>query len=183
MVFPVVMYGCELDLKESWELKNWCFWTAVLEKTPESPLHSKNIKPINPKGNQSWIIHWKDWCWSWNSNSSATGWEELTHWKRPWCWEELGAGGEGDNSERDGWMASPTQWVSLRELRKLVIDREANSWGHKESDTTERLNWTELNCEELTRWKRPWCCERLRAWEEGGDRGWEVVWHHQFDGH
>ena len=57
MVFPVVMYGCEsLDYKESWALKNWCFWTVVLEKTLESPLDCKKIKPVNPKGNQSWIF-------------------------------------------------------------------------------------------------------------------------------
>ena len=57
MVFPVVMYGCErLDHKESWALKNWCFWTVVLEKTLESPLDCKEIKPVHPKGNQSWIF-------------------------------------------------------------------------------------------------------------------------------
>ena len=56
MVFPVVMYGCELDHKEGWVLKNWCFQTVVLEKTPESPLDSKEIKPVNPKGNQPWIL-------------------------------------------------------------------------------------------------------------------------------
>ena len=56
-------------------------------------------------------VHWKDWCWSWNSNTLATSWEELTHWKRPWCWEGLEAGREGDNRERDGWMASPTGWA------------------------------------------------------------------------
>ena len=56
MVFPVVMYGCELDHKESWVPKNWCFWTVVLEKTLESPLDCKEIKPVNPKGNQPWIF-------------------------------------------------------------------------------------------------------------------------------
>ena len=56
MVFPVVMYGLwELDYKESWEPKNWCFWTVVL-KTLESPLDCKEIQPVNPKGNQSWIF-------------------------------------------------------------------------------------------------------------------------------
>ena len=54
-VFPVVMNGCELDYKESWALKNWCFWTVVLEKTFESPLDCKEIQPVHPKGNQSWI--------------------------------------------------------------------------------------------------------------------------------
>ena len=56
MVFPVVMYGCELDYKESWGPKNWCFWTVVLEKTLESPLDCKEIQSVNPKGNQSWIF-------------------------------------------------------------------------------------------------------------------------------
>ena len=58
-------------------------------------------------------IHWKDWCWSWNSNALATWCEELTHWKRLWCWEGLGAGGEGDDRGWDGWMTSPTQWISV----------------------------------------------------------------------
>ena len=56
-------------------------------------------------------IHWKDWCWSWNSDTLATSCEELTYWKRPWCWEGLGAGGEGDEREWDGWMASLIQWT------------------------------------------------------------------------
>ena len=56
-------------------------------------------------------IHWKDWCWSWNSNTLATSSEELTHWKRLWCWEVLGPGGEGDDRGWDGWMASLTQWT------------------------------------------------------------------------
>ena len=86
----------ELDHKESWVPKNWCFQTVVLEKTLESPLDSKEIKPVN-KGNQPWIFHWKDWCWSWSSSILATWCEELTHWKRPWCWERLKAGGEGGN--------------------------------------------------------------------------------------
>ena len=56
-------------------------------------------------------IHWKDWCWSWNSNTLATWCEELTRWKRSWCWERLKAWGEGDDRGWDGWMASPTQWT------------------------------------------------------------------------
>ena len=56
MVFPVVMYGCGLDYKESWTKKNWFFWTVVFEKTLESPLDCKEIKPVNPEGNQSWIF-------------------------------------------------------------------------------------------------------------------------------
>ena len=56
MVFSVVMHGCELDHKEGWAPKNWCFWTVVLEKTLESPLDCKEIKPVNPKGDQSWVF-------------------------------------------------------------------------------------------------------------------------------
>ena len=56
-------------------------------------------------------IHWKDWCWSWNSNTLATWCKELTHWIRSWCWERLKAGGEGDDRRWDGWMASLTQWT------------------------------------------------------------------------
>ena len=56
MVFPVVMYGCELDYKESWAPKNWCFWTVVLEKTLESPLDCKEIQPVHPKWDQSWVF-------------------------------------------------------------------------------------------------------------------------------
>ena len=68
----------------------------------------QEIKPVNPKGNNN--NNWKDWCWSQSSNSLATWCEELTCWKRPWCWERLKAG-EGDNRGWDGWMASPTQWT------------------------------------------------------------------------
>ena len=55
-------------------------------------------------------IYWKDWCWSWSSNTLATWWEEPTHWTRPWLWERLKVGGEGDD-RWDGWMASLTQWT------------------------------------------------------------------------
>ena len=101
----------ELDYKESWVQKNWCFWTVVLEKTLESPLDCKEIQPIHTKGDQSWVVHWKYWCSGSNSNPLATWCEELTHLKRPWCWEGLRAGGEGDDRGWDGWMASPTQWT------------------------------------------------------------------------
>ena len=84
----------------------------MLEKTLESPLDSKEIKPVNPKGNQFWIfIGRKDWCWSWNSNILATWCEELTPWKRPWCWERLRAGGERDDRGWEGWMVSLTRWM------------------------------------------------------------------------
>ena len=89
--------------------------------------------------------HWKDWCWSWNSNTLATWCEELTHLKRPWCWERLKAG-ERDNRGWDGWMASPTQWTSLSKLRKTSDEQEGleccSPWGRKESDSPEQLNWS-----------------------------------------
>ena len=67
---------------------------------------------ISPSWRRSVLgVHWKVWCWSWNSNTLATWCEELTYWKRPWCWERLRAGGEGDDRGWDGWMASLTQWT------------------------------------------------------------------------
>ena len=94
----------ELDYKDSWVPRNWCFWTVVLEKTVKSPWACKEIQPVNPKGNQ---------CWGWSSNTLATWCEQPTHWKSPWCWERLKAGGEGDDRGEDGGMASPTRqtWV------------------------------------------------------------------------
>ena len=68
--------------------------------------------------------HWKDWCWSRNSNTLATWCKELTYLKRPWCWERLKVGGEGDNRGWDGWMASSMD-MSLSTLREIVKDREA----------------------------------------------------------
>ena len=101
--FPVVMYGCESwDYKESWVLKNWCFWTVVLEKTPESPLDCKEIKPVHPKENQSWIFFGRTDAEAETPNTLATWCKELTHWKRPWCWEGLKAGGKGDDRGWDG---------------------------------------------------------------------------------
>ena len=90
---------------------------------------------------------WKDWCWSWNSNTLATWWEELTHLKRPWCWERLKAGGEGDDRAWDGWMVSPTQWTWVW-VSPGVGDGQGglgccSPWVSKESDTTEWLNWTD----------------------------------------
>ena len=126
LVFSVVMYGCELDYKESWELKNWCFWTVLLEKTLESPLDCKEIQPVHSKGDQSWVFI--GWYWSWNSNTLATWCEELTHWKRPLCWEKLKV------KRRRGWQR--LRWfdsiihskgMNLSKLLELVKYREA--WG------------------------------------------------------
>ena len=91
----------ELDCEESWVPKNWCFWTVVLEKTLESPLDCKEIQPVHPKGDQSWIFIGRTDA----EAETPVFWPpdaELTHWKRPWCWERLKAGGEGYDRGWDG---------------------------------------------------------------------------------
>ena len=86
------------------------FWTVVLEKTLESPLDCKEIKPVHPKGDQSWTFIGRTDAKA-ETPALATWYEELTHWKRPWCWERFKAGREGDNRGLNGWKASPTQWT------------------------------------------------------------------------
>ena len=97
--------------KESWVPKNWCLWTVLLEKTLESPLDCKGNQEIRLFRKSVLNSHWKDWCLSWNSNTLATWCRELTHLKRPWCWERLRAGGEGNDRRWDVWRASLTQWT------------------------------------------------------------------------
>ena len=87
------------------------FNCGVGEKILKSPLNCEEIKPVNPKGTQSWIFIGRTDGWSWSSNTLATWCKELTHLKRPWCWERLKAGGEGDDRGWDGWMVSPTRWT------------------------------------------------------------------------
>ena len=97
-----------LDYKESWAQKNWYFWNVVL-KTFDVPWTAKRSnQSIQRKSVLN--IHWKDWSWSWNSNTLATWFEELTHLKRPWYWERLKAE-EGNDRGWDGWMASLSQWT------------------------------------------------------------------------
>ena len=144
MVFPVVTWMGELDYRESWVPKNWCFWTEVLEKTLESPLDCQEIKSVIPKGNQSFIGRTDAEAEA--HNTLVTWREELTHWKRPWCWERLKA--EGDNrDEMAGWH----HWFDGHEFEQTlgVGDGQGglachSPWGRKESDTTEPLNWPEI---------------------------------------
>ena len=108
--------------------------------------------PTSPSWRRSVLgVYWKDWCWSWNSNTLATWCEELAHWKRPCCWEGLGAGGEGDDRGWDGWTASPTwwAWVWVDSGSLWCTGRPGMLWfmgsqrvGH---DWATELNWTELN--------------------------------------
>ena len=141
----------ELDYKESWTPKNWCFLTVVLEKTLESPLGCKEITPVHPKRNQSWIFTGRTDA----EAETPTLWplflfgEKLTHLKRPWCWERLKAGGEGDDRGWDGWMASLTQWtwVSVNSgswwwtARPGVLQSMVSQWvGH---NWVTELDWTE----------------------------------------
>ena len=101
----------ELDHKESWAPKNWCFWACDIGEDSWESLGLQGDPASSSQRKSVLNIHWKDWRWSWNSNTLATWCEELTHWKRPWCWERLKAGGEGDDSGWDGWMALPTWWT------------------------------------------------------------------------
>ena len=137
----------ELDYKESWAPKNWCFWTMELEETLESPLDCKEIQPVHPKEDQSWICIGRTDAEAETPNTLATWCEELTHVKRPWCWERLEAGGEGNNRGWDGWMASLTRWtwvwVSSMSWWWTGKPGMLQSMGVTELDTTERLNWTE----------------------------------------
>ena len=138
----------ELDCEESWGPKNWWFWTVVLEKTLESPLNCKEIQPVHSKGDQSWVffertdakaetpILWPPHAKSWLIGKDSDA-------GRDWGQEEKGM----TEDEMAGWHhqldGRESQWTLG------VGDGQGglaccNSWGHKESDTTERLNWTEL---------------------------------------
>ena len=149
MVFPVVMYGCESWAIVGWVLKNWCFWTVVLEKTLESPLDCKESQPVHPKGNQSWIfigrtdaeaeapILWppdvknrligKDPDDGQDRRPEEKGMteDEMVGWHH---WLD---GHEFEQAPGVSWW-----WTGKPDVRQSV--------GHKESDTTEWLNWTEL---------------------------------------
>ena len=146
LVFPVVMYRCY-----SWTIKKgehlridafelWC-WRRLLRV----PWTTRRSNQIHPKGNQSWIFTGRADAEAETPNTLATWCEELTHLKRPWCWEKLKAGGEGDR-RWDGWMASPTRWT-------WVLASSGSWWwtrkpGMLQSMGSQRVghNWaTELN--------------------------------------
>ena len=142
------MWG--LGHKEGWVLKNWCFWTMVLEKTLESPLDCKEIQPVNPKESQPWIfigrtdteskvlILWPPDAKNWlNGKDPDAG--------KDWRQEEKGT----TEDEVVGWH----HWLDGHEFEQAVGVGDGQGslaccspWGCKESDTTERLNWTELTC-------------------------------------
>ena len=145
----LLIFTAEMDYKESWVLKNWCFWTVVLEKTLESPLDCKEIKPVNPKGDQSWILIGRADA---EAETPILWLPDVNNWligKAPdagkdWRQEEKGT----TEDEMVGWHHR----LYGHEFEQVlgVGDGQGglvccSSWGHKELDTTERLNWTELS--------------------------------------
>ena len=120
----------------------------VLEKTLGSSLDCKEIKPVNSKDNQSWMFIGRTDAEAENPILLVTWWEELTHWERLWCWVRLKVE-EGDDRGWDGWMVSLTWWHDFEQALG-VGDAQGSlvccsPWGHKESDTTEQMNWKPLS--------------------------------------
>ena len=147
MVFPVVVWIWELDHEEGWVLKNWCFWTVESQKTFESPLDCKDIQPVNPKGNQSWIFIGRT-----DAEAPILQPSDAKNWltgKDPdagkdWRQKEKGM----TEDEMVGWL----HWLNGCEFEQAPgVGGGQGSlaccspWGCKELDTTEWLNWTELN--------------------------------------
>ena len=142
----------ELGYKESWVPKNWCFWTVVLEKTLESPLDCTDIQPIHPKADQSWVFIGR------NDVEAETPilWPPDTKswliWKDPDAGKDWGQEEKGKTGMTEDEMVEWHHWLNGHgfECTLGVGDGQGGlaccrSWGHKELDTTERLNWTEMS--------------------------------------
>ena len=116
------------------------FWESLgLQRDPTSPFWRRLVLGV----------HWKDWCWCWNSTTLATWCEELSHLKRPWCWERLRARGEGNDRGWDGWMALLTQrtWVCADSGSWWWTGRPGVLWFIGSQSRTWLSDWTELNWE------------------------------------
>ena len=156
----------ELDCKESWAPINWCFWTMVLEKTLGSPLDCKEIQPVHSKGDQSWVFIRRTGVEAeilvlWPPDAKSWLIWKVTDAGRDWGQEEKGT----TEDEMAGWH----HWLDGRESEWTlgVGDGQGGlaccgSWGRKESDTTERLNWTELLYPILCLWLTLY--ERVNLW-------------------
>ena len=136
----------ELDYKESWVPKNWCFWTVVLEKTLESPLDCKEIQPVHPKGSQSWIFIGRAHA---EAETTILWWEELTHLKRPWFGKDWRQEEKGKTEDE---MFLWHHWLDGLEFEYILRVGDGQGglaccspWGRKELDMTEWLNCAELN--------------------------------------
>ena len=135
----------ELHRKESWVLKNWCFWTVVLEKTLESPLDCKEIKPVHPEGNQSWIFIGRTDA---EAETTILWSPDVKNWligKDPDAGKDWRQEKGMTEDEMVGWH----HWLDGHGFdQALGVDNGQGSlaccspWSHKELDTTERLNWT-----------------------------------------
>ena len=150
-VFPVVMYECEswtIKKAECWKIKAFELW-CLLEKTFESPLDCKKIKPVHSKGDQSWIFM-EELMLKLKLQYFSHLIHEPTHQKRPWGWERLKAGGEGDDRGWDGWMTSPTWWTWVWASSRSwwwtgkpgVLQSMVSQWAWH--DWVTELNWTLL---------------------------------------
>ena len=140
----------ELDHKESWLLKNWCFWIMVLENTLESPLNCNEIQPVHLKGNQLWIYIGRTDAEAESSNTLNTWCKEQTHWKKPWCWERLKVGGRREDRGWDEWMVSLTWrtwvWASFGSWWWTGSPGMLESMGLQgvEHNWVAELNWSDL---------------------------------------
>ena len=149
MIESLVTFKYKTFIAWNYFIKCKCFWLGVMRWleffTPVTSCSSS--QPFEFIKFYLGVL-WREWCWSWNSSTLATSCEELTLWKRLWCWEGLRAGGEGDDRGWDGWMASLTRWTWVW-VNSRVGDGQGglaccDSWGCKELDTTEQLNWTNM---------------------------------------